>query len=160
MKKMATVDGESTMLTRREVLALFASAAFTALAPGAALAAPKDVKKRLSELTGGVKPQKGRIKVTVPKVTDQGDFVPLRVAVDSPMSEDEHVTAIHVLAERNPTPAVASFRLGPATGKAEVSTRIRLVKTQVIQVAAEMSDGSVYLQKARCKISTGAGGCG
>ncbi len=148
------------MLTRREVLTLFATAAFTSLPMESALAAPRDAKKRLAELTNGVKPQKGRVKVTVPEVTDQGDFIPLRVAVDSPMSEADHVTAIHVLAERNPTPAVASFRLSPASGRAEVSTRIRLVQTQVVQVAAEMNDGSVYLAKARCKISTGSGGCG
>lgn len=148
------------MSTRRDILALFAALTACGLSAGSVQAAPKDAKKRLAELTGGTKPQKGKIKITVPKVTDQGDFIPLRVAVDSPMSEADHVTAIHVLAERNPTPAVASFRLGPTSGRAEVSTRIRLVKTQVIQVAAEMSDGSVYLAKARCKISTGAGGCG
>ncbi len=148
------------MLTRRRVLALFAAATVSSLPWGSALAGPRDAKKRLAELTGGVKAKKGRIKITVPKVTDQGDFIPLRVAVDSPMSEADHVAAVHVLAERNPDPAVASFRFTPASGRAEVSTRIRLVKTQVIQVAAEMSDGSVYLAKARCKISTGAGGCG
>ena len=148
------------MLTRRQVLAVFAAAAVAGLPARPAGAAPKDAKKRLAELTGGVKPQRGKVKVIVPKVTDQGDFIPLRVVVDSPMSEADHVTAVHVLAERNPSPAVASFRLTPASGRAEVSTRIRLVKTQVIQVAAEMNDGSVYLAKARCKISSGAGGCG
>ena len=58
------------------------------------------------------------------------------------------------------TPEVASFRLGPANGKAQVSTRIRLLKTQVVIVAAEMSDGSVYMAKGRSKITGGAGGCG
>jgi sulfur-oxidizing protein SoxY len=55
---------------------------------------------------------------------------------------------------------LASFYLSRAIGKAEVSTRIRLIKTQVVVVLAEMSDGSLFLGKARCKISTGAGGCG
>jgi len=152
----------TSRLTRRQVLALFAAAMATGLPLGAPQAGPRDAKKHLAELTGGTKPQKvkGKIKITLPKVTDQGDFIPLRVAVDSPMTDSDHVTAIHVVAERNPSPAVASFRFGPGSGRAEVSTRIRLVKTQVIQVAAEMNDGSVYLAKARCKIATGAGGCG
>jgi len=127
---------------------------------GPAQAGPRDAKKRLAELTGGVKPQKGRINITLPKVTDQGRFVPIRVSVESPMSESDYVKAIHIVAERNPTPEVASFYLGPANGKAQISTRIRLLKTQVVVVAAEMSDGSVYLGKGRSKITGGAGGCG
>ncbi|MBE9538323.1 MAG: thiosulfate oxidation carrier protein SoxY [Proteobacteria bacterium] len=152
------------MLNRRDILSLFAALAAAGLPlgglMGSARAAPRDARKHLAEITGGIKPKKGRITITLPKVTDQGDFVPLRVAVESPMSEVDHVKAIHIVAERNPTPAVASFYLSRAIGKAEVSTRIRLVKTQVVVAVAEMSDGSLFLGKARCKISTGAGGCG
>ena len=84
----------------------------------------------------------------------------MRIRVDSPQTPDHHVKAIHVVAERNPTPAIASFFLSPASGKAEVSTRIRLLETQVVVAAAEMSDGSVRIGKGRCKITGGAGGCG
>ncbi len=152
------------MMTRRDILSVFAAVAAVGLPIGgfmeSVLASPRDAKKRLSELTGGIKPKKARVAIILPKVTDQGDFVPLRVAVESPMSEEDHVKAIHIVAERNPTPMVASFHLSRAIGKAQVSTRIRLVKTQVVVAVAEMGDGSVYLGKARCKISTGAGGCG
>ena len=55
---------------------------------------------------------------------------------------------------------MATFHLSPASGKAKISTRIRLVKTQVVVIAAETSTGAVYLGKARCKIITSAGGCG
>ena len=152
------------MLNRRDLLILcgaWAAAGFPVsglLNP--AHAAPRDAKKRLADLVGGVKPEKGRIKITLPKVTDQGRFVPIRVAVESPMSPDDHVKAIHIVAERNPTPEVASFYLSAANGKAEVSTRIRLLQTQVVVVAAEMSDGSVFMAKGRSKITGGAGGCG
>lgn len=152
------------MLNRRDLLILcsaWAAAGFPVGGLiGTAQAGPREAKKRLAELTGDVKPQKGKINITLPKVTDQGRFVPIRVAVDSPMSETDYVKAIHILAERNPTPEVASFHLTPAIGRAEVSTRIRLLKTQVVLVAAEMSDGSVFLAKGRSKITGGAGGCG
>ena len=65
-----------------------------------------------------------------------------------------------MVAERNPTPAIASFHLSPANGRAEISTRIRLLQTQVVIAAAEMSDGSVRIGKGRCKIIGGAGACG
>ena len=152
------------MLNRRELLILsgaWAAAGFpvAGLVP-TATAGPSDAKQRLADLTGGVKPQKGRIEITLPKVTDQGRFVPIRISVDSPMTAEDYVKAIHIVAERNPTPEVASFRLTPAIGKAQISTRIRMIKTQVVVVAAEMSDGSVYLAKGRSKITGGAGGCG
>ena len=152
------------MLNRRELLVLCGVWAAAGFPVGGLLkpahAGPRDAKKRIAELTGGVKPQKGRIDITLPKVTDQGRFVPIRVSVDSPMTDSDHVRAIHIVAERNPTPEVASFRLSAANGKAQVSTRIRMLQTQVIIVAAEMSDGSVYLAKGRSKITGGAGGCG
>ncbi|MES9926104.1 MAG: thiosulfate oxidation carrier protein SoxY [Candidatus Thiodiazotropha sp.] len=152
------------MLNRRQILMLcgaWAAMGFpVADLIGSAQAGPRDAKKRLAELTGGVKPQKGRISITLPKVTDQGRFVPIRISVDSPMNENDYVKAIHIVAERNPSPEIASFHLSPANGKAQVSTRIRLLKTQVVVVAAEMNDGSVYLGKGRSKITGGAGGCG
>jgi len=152
------------MLNRRDILSLCVAVVAAGLPLGrlveSARASPRDARKRLAEITGGITPKKGRMAIILPKVTDQGDFVPLRVAVESPMTDADHVKAIHIIAERNPTPAVASFYLSRAIGKAEVSTRIRLVKTQVIVAVAEMNDGSLFLGKARCKISTGAGGCG
>ena len=152
------------MLNRRDLLILCATWASVGFPVGGLLkpvyAAPRDAKNRIDELTGGVAPQKGRVKITLPAVTDQGRFVPIRVSVDSPMSETDYVKAIHIVSERTPTPEVASFRLSAANGRAEVSTRIRLLQTQVVLVAAEMNDGSVYLGKGRSKITGGAGGCG
>ncbi len=152
------------MLKRREILILCAAASTAGLPFGGLIrdaeASPSDAKKLLKDLTGGAEQQKGGVEITVPKATDQARHVPMRISVESPMTEQDYVKAIHVVAERNPTPAVASYHLSPANGKAEISTRIRLLQTQVVVAAAEMSDGSVRIGKARCKITGGAGGCG
>lgn len=152
------------MLSRREILLLCGAATAAGLPFGSmireASAAPGDAKKRLAELTGGAEQQKGGVIITLPAVTDQARHVPMRVSVESPMTDQDYVKAIHVVAERNPTPAIASFYLSPANGKAEISTRIRLLQTQVVVAAAEMSDGTLQVGKARCKITGGAGGCG
>jgi sulfur-oxidizing protein SoxY len=152
------------MLSRRDLLLLFAAVAASGLPFGGLLrpagAAPRDAHEFLENLTGGTEQKKGRVTITLPVVTDQARHVPMRVSVDSPMTDNDHVKAIHVVAERNPTPAIASFYLGPDNGKAEISTRIRLIKTQIVVAAAEMSDGSVLIGKARCKITGGAGACG
>ena len=148
-------------LTRREFLALALAVGFSAaLKPVALHAAPKDAKARLAQLTGNNKLTKGRVTVTLPKITRLHDFVPIRVSVESPMTGSDYVKAVHIVSERNPEPDVASFFFTPDNGKAEVSTRIRLVKSQVVVVAAEMSDGNYYFAKGFTKVSKGTGGCG
>ena len=155
---------EHYTLSRRQVLAagggaLSAIAAFTMM-PGAALATPKDARAMLAALTRNAPLKKGRVRITLPAITDRGPFTRLVVTVDSPMTEDDHVKAIHIVAERNTVPDIASFHLGPGNGRAEVATRVRLKKSQNIVAVAEMSDGSAYLGRTRVKVLTGAGGCG
>lgn len=155
---------EHYALTRRQVLAtgggaLCAAAALT-LIPEAALATPKDARARLAALTKDVSLRKGRVRISLPAITDRGPFTRLVVTVDSPMSEEDHVKAIHIVAERNTVPDVASFHLGPRNGRAEVATRVRLKKSQNIVAVAEMSNGTAFVGRARVKVLTGAGGCG
>lgn len=162
--KHQTRRGVCKPLTRRQILEIAAyggvGLAITGLIPFEAEAGPKDAKKKLAELTGVEKPKKGRVTLNLPAVTDQGSLVPVRVTVDSPMTAEDHVKAIHIVAERNTVPEIASFNLGPANGVAQVATRIRVKETQIIVAAAQMSDGSVYIGRARCRIVGGAGGCG
>lgn len=155
---------EHYALTRRQVLAtgggaLSAIGALT-LMPGFALASPKDARDKLADLTGGKALKKGRVRITLPAITDRAAFAHLVVRVDSPMTEEDHVKAIHIVAERNTVPEVASFHLSPRNGRAEVATRIRLKKTQNILAVAEMSDGTAHVGRTRTKVLSGAGGCG
>ena len=80
----------------------------------------------------------------------------LRIRVASPMTAADHVKAIHVMAERNPRPLIASFHLGPASGRAEVATRVRLSGSQNVTVLAAHSDGSFRIADARVVVTTGA----
>lgn len=102
----------------------------------------------LREITGGAAVRIGRVVVDTPPLADNGHSVPLRVVVDSPMSATDHVRRITVLAERNPRPVVASYMLGPHSGRAEIATRIRLADIQDVVVVAELSDGSFWMGSA------------
>jgi sulfur-oxidizing protein SoxY len=99
----------------------------------------------LRELTGGAIPRSGRVVVDTPPLADNGHSVPLRIVVDSPMTAADHVRRITILAERNPRPVVASFTLGPHSGRAEVATRIRLADIQDVLAVAQLSDGSFWM---------------
>ena len=150
------------LLSRRDTLAGIAAsgAAWLLGLPNDAFASPADAKQKIQELTGSANPQKARVTVELPDITDQGPLTPIRIVVDSPMTATDYVKEIHIVAERNTVPEVASFRLGPHNGRAEVTTRIRIRESQIVDVAAVMSDGGVYLGRARCRVTGGAGGCG
>ncbi|MBX3661336.1 MAG: sulfur oxidation protein SoxY [Burkholderiales bacterium] len=107
----------------------------------------------LREVTGGAAVQTGRVTVDTPPLADNGHSVAVRVLVDSPMSAQDHVRRITLLAERNPRPVVASFTLGPHSGKAEVATRIRLADIQDVLALAQMSDGSWWMGGAHVVVT-------
>lgn len=102
--------------------------------------------------------QEGRIALRAPAIAENGNAVPLTIAVESPMTAADHVTRIHVFADKNPTPEVAVFHLTRASGRAQVDTRIRLGQTQEVLVLAEMSDNSLFMSRAEVKVTIG--GCG
>jgi sulfur-oxidizing protein SoxY len=80
----------------------------------------------------------------------------MTVSVDSPMTEADHVKAIHVFNEKNPQPNVLSIRLGPRAGKAAISSRIRLADSQTLTAIAEMSDGSFWSDEADVVVTLAA----
>jgi len=82
--------------------------------------------------------------------------VPLTVTVDSPISGADHITAIHIFNEKNPQPYVAAFHLGPRSGKAVVSTRIRLADSQQVVAIARLSDGSFWSVSADVVVTLAA----
>ena len=84
----------------------------------------------------------------MPPLVDNGNSVGLSVAVDSPMTPGDHVRRIAVFNEKNPQPNVATFHLTPRSGRASVSTRIRLADSQTVTAVAEMSDGTFWSDRA------------
>ncbi len=122
-------------------------------------AAPRneeDATVTVRRLIGEARPQVGRIHIGLPDIAESGNSVPLTVRVESPMTAADHVRVIHVVAERNPRPWVASFTLGPRAGKAEVETQIRLSDTQAVAAYGQMSDGSWWMQRVNVTVTIGA----
>jgi sulfur-oxidizing protein SoxY len=109
-----------------------------------AAAAPDELAAAINAFTGGAATGKGRVKLEVAKLVDNGNAVPITVTVDSPMIAANHVKTIAVFNERNPQREVAKFTLGPRAGKASVSTRIRLATSQKLVAVAQLSDGSFW----------------
>jgi sulfur-oxidizing protein SoxY len=148
-----------TFHTRRSALNLAAiSAVGVALAPRLALADAAAVEAEIKKLYADKKPGEGRIKLDVPQIAENGLVVPVNIEVESPMSEADHVKAVHIWADGNPSPGIVSYSFTPACGKASAATRMRLAQTQNIVCVAEMSDGKLFAAKVEVKVTIG--GCG
>lgn len=107
-------------------------------------------------ILAGRMPTAGGIAIDMPPLSENGNSVDLAIKVESPMTEADHVRAIHVLSEHNPVPRLARFTLGPRAGRAEVATRIRLATTQTILVLAETSEGRVLRASREVIVILGA----
>ncbi len=114
------------------------------LATGPASATPASMRAAIRRVVGETPVTKGKVKIDLPPLIENGNAVSLTVAVESPMSVEDHVKAIHVFTEKNPQPNVISIQLGPRAGRATFSSRIRLADSQKVIAIAQMSDGSFW----------------
>lgn len=145
--------------TRRQALALSACAGIAAIiSPTLVMGMNTDAQAVLAKFTGGKKMADGKITLEMPEIAENGNTVPLSIVVESPMTKDNYVKRVIVIAEGNPRPEVATFNFTPMSGVAEASTRMRMAKTQNIIAVAEMSDGSFHTVKRQVKVTIG--GCG
>jgi len=89
-------------------------------------------------------------------LAENGNSVPLKISVASPMSPADHVKMLYVFSEQNPISNVVRFHLGPRSGVARVQTSIRLAGTQRITVVAQMSDGTLWSGGANVVVTQAA----
>jgi len=107
-------------------------------------ATPAMLNSAIRNLVGEAPLRTGRVKLDIPPLVENGNSVPMTVSVTSPINADNYVRSIHVFNEKNPQPYVGAFHLGPAAGRAQVATRIRLADSQKVVAIAQMSDGSFW----------------
>ena len=147
---------EHMNLSRRTCLKGTGALMVVSLVPVTGHATPDEMLAAITELYGKTPIKQGRVAMKTPALAENGNSVPLTVSVESPMTDSDHVKAVHIFAEANPLPRLVSFYLGPRAGKAEISTRIRLADTQTITGVAEMSDGSLWSGTTRTVVTLAA----
>jgi sulfur-oxidizing protein SoxY len=122
---------------------------------------PNDMpyKVAIDTITGG-KPVEtsSKVKLKVPEIAENGAVVPVTVTVDSPMSDSDYVKAIHIIASKNGNTRCIDIFLTPANGKAMLSTRVKLGKTQKVVALVELSNGKFLTAAQSVKVTIG--GCG
>ena len=116
----------------------------------------QDIAPLLAKLTKGVRAEVGGVQIELPRIAENGNSVPMRVTVESPMTPEDHVTAIYLVSERNPRPLMATFHLGPQSGRAEILTRVRLAGTQKVTVLAELSNNRFRMAQTEVLVTSAA----
>lgn len=107
-------------------------------------ATPSDAMQAMKAIIGNLPVNTGRIYFELPPLVENGNLVAIKFSVQSPMTQNDYVKALHIIAEANPLPNVVSCYFTPLSGKAEASTRIRLADSQKVWALAQMSDGSFW----------------
>jgi sulfur-oxidizing protein SoxY len=156
------LDMDNSVLDRRAFVlgagAIAAIAPFLSVPRAAAQDAPS-WEEAVKRIVGDARPAPdSRFSFELPEIAENGNMVPFTIGVDGPMTEKDHVRAIHVIATANPQPSVASFRFSPLSGRATVASRMRLARTQDVIGLAEMSDGRFLMTRRPVKVTIG--GCG
>jgi len=131
---------------RRLLLAGAGAGAVSLLRPVAhaqtLLTPPDELASLVKAYTQGAVVLPGKVKLDISPLVDNGNSVPITISVASPMSATDYVKSIAMFNEKNPQRDVIRVLLGPRSGKASVSTRIRLANSQKLIAVAQLSDGT------------------
>ncbi|KXF74952.1 sulfur oxidation protein SoxY [Paramesorhizobium deserti] len=142
-------------MPRRQLLAAGIAGLVVISLPRRALSRPS-LEEAIRIFTGGAEVLDGRVRLELPPLVENGNAVGVTVTAESPMTATDHVRRIGVFNEKNPEANVAVFHLGPRSGRAQVSTRIRLATSQTVVAVAEMSDGSFWSSRASAIVTLAA----
>lgn len=148
----------TAQVSRRGAMALGLGAGIAATLGGTRIAFASKMDEAIAAFTGGAETKTGLVTVIAPEIAENGNTVPIEIAVDSAMEGDDMVEEVIVLADGNPNPGIATFKFSPLSAEATASTRVRLAQTQNITAIARMKDGSFHTDTRAVKVTIG--GCG
>jgi len=139
--------------TRRQFLSLAGSVTVAGTIPIVTMrpleATPAMLSTAIRNVVGEASIRNGKVKLDIPPLVENGNTVPMTVSVASPMTATDYVKSIHVFNEKNPQPNIGNFYLNPSSGRAQVSTRIRLADTQKVVAIARLSDDTFCVPRSR-----------
>lgn len=141
--------------TRRRLLQSTAVLALTHALPCVAAPELPDIPK-LAELLAGRTPRWERLRLELPALADNGQAVPLKLAMAGPFAPGPTVRAIHLFSEKNPVPDMAVFEFPVPVEKIEIDSRVRLAGTQKVVAVAVMNDGVLYAASADVVVTLAA----
>ncbi len=132
-------------LSRRMYLSALGLLGLSAwMAPGSTVAKKPEAMEAIEKIIGANSVRDGRVNLVIPPLVESGNLVVIKLSIESPMTANNYVKAVHVISEANPFPNIFTTYFTPRSGRAELTTRVRLADSQRVWAIAQMSDGSFW----------------
>ena len=114
------------------------------MVPSLTMAKKPEAMEAIAKIIGSNTIRDGRVNLVIPPLVESGNLVVLKLSIESPMTSNDYVKAVHVIAEENPSPNIFTAYFTPRSGRAQLTTRVRLADSQRVWAIAQMSDGSFF----------------
>jgi sulfur-oxidizing protein SoxY len=98
----------------------------------------------------------GIIELITPTRAEDAAVVPIAIRTKLAQTPARYIRRIYLIVDNNPSPIAAVFELTPASGRADLETRIRIEEYTYVRAVAELSDGKLVAAARYVKAS---GGC-
>jgi len=96
------------------------------------------------------------ISLEAPARAHDAAIVPVSIKTLFDQTSDRYVEKVYLVIDNNPSPVGAIFHFSPASGKADIETRVRIEAYTHVRAIAEMNDGELFMATRFVKAS---GGC-
>lgn len=135
------------------------------LGSGAALAAPDEAEANAvwRQLRTGLFAERpiaaadaDTLVLEAPARAEDAAIVPIAVRSRLDPATGRRVKTVWLVVDGNPSPVAATLHFGPASGRADVETRLRIEQYGFVRAIAELDDGSLHMATRFVKAS---GGC-
>jgi sulfur-oxidizing protein SoxY len=110
----------------------------------------------LTALLAGRVPRWERLRLDLPALADNGQAVPMRLAMEGPFTSAQAPKAIYLFSEVNPVPEMAVFEFPVTPPRVEIDSRVRLAGSQHVVALAIMSDGTLFAAMAEVIVTVAA----
>ena len=136
--------------------ALLVGAAAVPLWPGRVWAQADPEVAAYKAFVGARAVRTERLVLDIPRIADNGNLVPVRIAMPGPFAPGAEVKSIHLFSQKNPVSQVAVFHFLLPVGRVEVESRMRLAGTQRVAAVATLADGTLYAATADVIVTVSA----
>lgn len=96
------------------------------------------------------------LALDAPERAADAALVPLAVRAQFAQTPQRRIERLWIVIDSNPSPVAAAVRFGPASGRADLATRVRIDEYTHVRAIAETSDGRLHMATRFVKAS---GGC-
>jgi sulfur-oxidizing protein SoxY len=96
------------------------------------------------------------LTLEVPQRAEDAAVVPVAIRSRLAAGDKRHIARLYLIIDNNPSPIAAIFDFAPASGRADIETRVRVDEYSHVRAVAELADGRLLMATRFVKAS---GGC-